>query len=321
MELKIIDANQNYNKITRANMETYLSASAQVDMLKSMIIGPFEKALKEDTSYNNENIPKAKIALEKRIGNHNFKFDIKPSTNPKYGEVYDEMNQYLSELGRGNSEGRRRDGVRTTEEGTYILLDDVIDNLNTSIDNNTEPSVEIKIKTSNGKDSQQLTRTVLELDYTRDYSIVKGEGAGHNARNYIEAKKIVKNVESVITKPFDAAVKEQTGFSKENIPADVEYSKNSVGNVLCYVVSSPSDSVKYAKVMDGFINHIEVLSEETTKQKSAMPELKRLDGRAYVNLANLTETLDALKDNNTTETLRQNVKYLRKPKDDKIIVE
>jgi len=60
-------------------MEVYLSAKAQIEMLTTMIIAPFEKQLKEDTGYSDDNVPKSKETLVRRIGNHMFKLEVKPT--------------------------------------------------------------------------------------------------------------------------------------------------------------------------------------------------------------------------------------------------
>lgn len=309
-KLKIIDNQNDYSRIDAANLETYLSAEAQVNMLKTMIIEPFEKNIKKDTGYSKEKRPTSKKTLEKRIGSHNFKLEVKPTKNPKYSEVYDEMDKYFTGLGKSAEDSRRRDGIRNTQEGTFVLLEDIADNLNKAIEKSFDPGVEIKIIPSKGKDSEELTRSVLEFDYSRDYGALKKD----NARDYIEAKKIVSKANKVILKPFDGAVKARIGFSRDNMPADVVYSKNPIGDVLCYVVSSPASSVSYGKVIGCFSSYVGGLCGQGG-------DVKMFNRKAYVSLKKISKGLESIKAAHTSTTLRQSVSYLKRPQDDKIIIE
>ncbi|MFA6089374.1 MAG: hypothetical protein WC755_05895 [Candidatus Woesearchaeota archaeon] len=319
--LKIVSPDRDYSKINKPNMETYLSAQAQVEMLKTLIMDPFEDNLKDSTGFSKEKLPKEKQNIEKRIGNHMFYIEVKPTSSPKYGECYNFMNNYLNGLMHGNLEGRKREGVRTTEEGAFVLLEDVLNNFNNSIQESIQPSVEFKIKTSKGstkRKAEELTKTVLSLDYDRDYSALVSE----NAKYYIESKKIVKGISDIILNPFQNSVKDASGFTKSNIPLEVKYTKTPVGNVLCYVVSSPADSVSYGKIVSDFMDYIgEIMQHADENQKSGISELRRFDGKVFVKLPVLVEKLSAIKGSYTNNSLRQNVSYLRRPKDDKIMIE
>jgi hypothetical protein len=319
---KIVGKENNYGKVNVPNMGIYLSASAQVEMLEAMIIKPFEEQLKKDTGYSEQKIPKEKKSEQRRIGNHMFYIDIKPTQTQKYAEVYNAMERYIQGLEQCVAHGRRREGLRTANgEESYMLLEDVVDHLHQSIADNTKPNVEIKIKTSKGKEDKEVTKAVLQLDYTRDYSKTEGKGAADNARDYIEAKKIASSIDAIITKPFEKAVKDATGFSKDSIPSVVVYTKNPVGNVLCYGVSSPADNVSYGKIVNTIIGYVDSMSEEAGKEKSSVPELKHFDGKAFVSVAALNKKLEESKKDNTATTIRQTINYLRRPKDDKIIIE
>jgi len=315
---KVITPDRDYSKINRENMETYLSAAAQLEMLSTMVITPFETALKTETGYSKENIPAEVKTLDKRIGNHMFYFTVTPTSSPSYAAVFDEVSTYIEGLKQGSEEERRRDGVRTSEEGVFVRLDDLVARYNDSVDANTEKGVKIEIRTSKGKKSKELTEAVLELDYARDFS----ETTAANARDYLEAKKIYDAVKGVVVDPFEKAVKEQPGRTKDNVADDeICYDKFTVGNVLCHIVSSRAESVKYGKILDGFRAYLEGIAAMSEEQRSSTPELRRFDGKAYVSLDSAAGTLAGLKSANTSPTLRQNVHYLRKPKEDRIIVE
>ena len=318
---KIVSSGNSYHTINPANMETYLSAAAQVELLETMVIGPFEDQLKKDTGFGKNKIPKKRESIERRIGNHMFYIDIKPTTKPKYGEVFNAMTAYIDGLKQGRLEGRKRDGVRTIDGGSYVSLDDLMANLDIFVGESMQPSAEFSIRTSKGKRSKDITQSVLQLDYSRDYGRTEGQGAAANARDYIEAKKIVNDVTSVITKPFEASVRNATGFGKDNIPSEVIYTKTPVGNVLCYCVNSPAENISYGKVMADFKKYLAEIAEETKNPRSAMVELRRAEGKDYVNLSILHLMLNQMKESNTATTIRQNISYLRRPKDDKIIVE
>ena len=91
---------------------------------------------------------------------------------------------------------------------------------------------------------------------------------------------------------------------------------------MCYAVNSPTDSPSYGKIVDDFIKYLDGLTEESSGNlKSAIPELRHFDGKAFVKPTALTKNLNKIKEDRTTSTIRQNISYLRRPRDDKIIIE
>lgn len=315
IQMQIIGWNALCDKLTDENIELYLSASAQVELLEKVVVGPFESALKDMTGYGKDKMPDGKEIVERRAGNHVIKVEVKPSTSVSYSTVYEAMVNFLNGLKEGVETGRKRHGVRVVENGAYTLLDDVVDKLGDEIRYNTSKGVSQKILTSAGKDSIETSLRTAYVDVTDDFSEVKGP----NATIYIEAKKQIDGINKGIIKPFERAIKGTIGFSKENLPDGVKYTKLVIGDVLVYCVSSKADSVRYASIVEGLNVYIGGLAAELDNPKCVSPEVRRFDGNGYISIDAVLGKAKEFKEGFTEPTLRQSISYLRLPRPDKVI--
>jgi len=307
LKIKFFDSEKKCEKLTRKNLETYLSANSELELLKKVVIDPFETSLKEFVGYNDGNIPDEKKDIEAQIGRYKFNVEVKPTTTAAYAKVFNDVQDYASGLIQGAEFGRKREGVRTIDSQPHVLLDDIVDVLNDSIKNNTSSDVSKKIKPL--MKNAELTEKFFEVSINDNYNDLNDA----NARTYLECRSQSEKIKKHITSPFVKAVKEDIGFSKNNIPGEVTYTKNPLGNALIYAVSSEADNITYGGIVDDMIQYIDEVQE--------FGNFRTLEGKRYLNLHDLTKTFDRFKDQHTDQSLRQSISYLRLPKPDAYIID
>lgn len=303
MEIKYFDTTKKCDKLTKINLETYLSASSELELLKKVIIDPFEIALKDSIKYDENNIPGKKLDLEKSVGRYKFNIEVKPNTTAAYANVFNDISNYTTGLIKGVEQNKRREGIRTIDSKPHVLLDDLVDVMNQSLRNNTKMDVSKKIKQ---KSEVEVTDKFFSIDIEANYSNL----VDSNARTYLECKTQSSRIKEYIASPFEKAVKGKIGFTKDNIPSEVTYSKFSLGNALIYGVSSKADNIKYAKIVDDMIDFVE------------SPDNVRIsDGKEFMNIKLFNKKLDKFKEMRTADSLRQSISYLRLPKADTYVIE
>ena len=203
----------------------------------------------------------------------------------------------------GIEQNKRREGVRNIDQKPYVLLEELVDIFNQSVENNTKNVVSKKIK---AKTEVEASDKFFDLSLTRDY----GTLTDSNARTYLECKTQSDRLKKSISSPFTAAVKKRIGFDKTNLPDEVTYSKIPLGNTLIYAVSSKADNISYANIVDDIITYVENTDI-----------MRTVESRLFMNLEDFNKSSESSKQNNTKDSLRPTISYLRLPKADNNLIE
>jgi hypothetical protein len=90
-----------------------------------------------------------------------------------------------------------------------------------------------------------------------------GHVTEHNAEIYRLAKEQLKLLSAKVTKPFNAALKAQTGFSAEHLPTEMTVDSFGVGRYIFMVTSIPKRDVKYGEAAKAFIAHVRQCQENS----------------------------------------------------------
>ena len=314
IQIRLIDGNQRIETLDRKAAELYLSAKEQVDLLDEIVISPFEQALKRETGYGKENPPAQKEASRISAGKYAFNIESTPSSSTAYAGIISRMNVFLEDIANCNGNGIKRAGVRTLEDTPYIQLSEINEKLDDLFRENTTETVSQKVKDKDKKETLVEMLQTLELYFRQGYETLNTD----NAHTYIVAKNQKKKIKSAVIEPFESLVKESTGLSKENPPAQTEVLRQVIGNILCQTASIPYEEISYGEVFKGFSAYLTDLSSEA--ERSQRPELRRFNSDDYVSINALQQKISKLTRENTKQGLRQSTDYLRLPKDEKLVV-
>jgi len=111
-----------------------------------------------------------------------------------------------------------------------------------------------------------------------------------------QQRSFVRSIDSAISK----ALKVSSGWSKENIPDELQKTEFNYGGVEGEIASKPTSSVSHKSIYDGFSRYIS--------------DKFNLDRRRFINIQNTITRLDDLIGESTKATLEQKVKLYNRDK-------
>lgn len=283
-----------------------------MSFLENEVIKPFEAALKEKTGFSDENIPVAATTKKLNLDGIVFSITSEPTTKrPSYGDIYEKLTTYLSIVEQEYNQGTRKEGVLTIDSMPYIAVENVLNKILEWKDEVLDKGVKqtINFKLPEEIEDENLKSLAVGLV---DYSVINPA----NAKTYVRAK-MMKQDAAEITGDFEGKLKEQTGFSKENLPENTENSWVQVGDYLFKIQSVPYPSTSYGKVINNLV--------KSDKPKSAgdfclilggkeallenIYDIRIRDDSKYVSLASLNSRINELKTINTENTLSQKIAF------------
>lgn len=292
------------NALTKENAQLFYTAERYSLPVLKGVVSEFEDALKTELGFS-EKVPKKTV--EKRIKRGNIAFTVKqtPTSNPSYQAIGERVGQYLTDIQELNEEGRRREGVRTIDGEAHLLLEDLVEKMDELQKEFANKGSRTNIKYSEMRKDPDLSR-MLDLE-PGTYGKVTGE----NAKTYRVAKEQVKLLGKKVTNPFKNAIKEATGYSKDNVPAETQYDMFGVGDYIFMVVTAPKKEVKYGEAAKFILNMIDEPDEGFARQR---------DGNIYVPVGKLVETYDQIVEECTNTIVQQDIKVMPEPKYDQVLV-
>ena len=287
-----------------------------IPLLKKRVISPFETLLKDATGYSNENLPSGKQITDIECGNMEFRVTSEQRTKrPALVEVYSGTQDFLDFVSTGHADGVRRRGVRTFEDKPYIELSDVltqVDELRAGVTTD-EVKQSIKARTKANDNWPLIVPLTVPLELTES-----------DAQLYINAQVLSNQLYNSAVKPFETALRSQTGYSRDNVPSEVKAKWVQVGHHLFEVQSIPEQTVRYAAVVDGLVKPApERLTSrskvgELVRLRERLPldlgvreayDLQEVSGKQYVSVSGIQDRLNSLKEENTNSSLNQRIAY------------
>ncbi|MBI4149850.1 hypothetical protein HY488_00440 [Candidatus Woesearchaeota archaeon] len=250
VEVTTIDMVGEARELTPEAVRQYFLASLRVvPFLQRRVINPIEEALKVLPGFTDEKRPDpSPNEYRHKMGDVTFTVTTKATTKtPSYQEVYDDLNNYLAFLRMEKEDGKQVPCVRTIEDRLYVQLNDVL----VHIDAFTDKVIKEGISQSLGyvappRLEENLNTLVVPL---RNYrKLPPGSGA-----MYVQASLFAERAKELAIVPFERALKEESGYSKLNIPAETEESYIQVGPHLFCVQSIPSNNPDYKGIIDALV--------------------------------------------------------------------
>jgi hypothetical protein len=314
MNVITIKKPQRFEKLDSTAAENYFRLrEGGISFLENEVIKPFEAALKEKTGFSDENIPD--IAATKKLNLDGIVFSItsEPTTKrPSYGEIYEKLTTYLNIINEEYDQGTRKEGVITIDSLPYISAENILTKILEWKDEVLDRGVKqtIKFKLPEEIEDENLKSLAVGLV---DYSAINPA----TARTYVRAK-IMKLDAAEIISDFEGKLKDQTGFSKENLPENTENSWVQAGDYLFKIQSVPYPSTSYGKIIND-------LAKSSDNLKSAgdlclmldgkeallenIYEIRTRDDSKYISLRSLQSRISKLTEKNTENTLGQKITF------------
>ena len=280
--------------------------------LEDLVLGPFEKALKEKTEYD-DNSPPAKETVS------NFKFDSatftivsSPSTKrPSYKDICTNLNKFIEVLVK-YKENAKVPGIITIENEYHLQLQAIMDKIKEWKDNVTSGGVSQSI--SYECDEKIKGCSSIPIDILHSYVKVDEE----NSLVYIKSDIVYNwNKENIIT-PFEKKLKERIEYTKENAPAETKYDIIPIEEYFFQLITVPTTEVKYGEILNGLI--YDTPGGKVTKKTGVLTKILRgaedgelskikkvRDGQIYISIDWLSQKIKDLTAEATDKNIRQSI--------------
>lgn len=245
---------QRLEGVSEASFFRYINWEEDKKELDKRIIKKFEEGLFGKLGYSDYDRPNEKKEDEIQIGNITFNVTTIPTTKrPSYKEVVEEFERYLNFLNEDKQQKITRKGVRTINQTSYIILDDLENKINKSLEEIREGREGITQSVSDIKGNSEtlkLTPETIFIVFNWNYNAL----TEHNSRIYVCAKNIIKEGNDRVGK-FDRLLLEDSlkmlgceGNPKELVVLSYPYE-----NVTLTHHIQPISTPKYKDVIEGLI--------------------------------------------------------------------
>jgi hypothetical protein len=316
LERITIEALPKFSGLNEASVENYAKAKLTFrPILANRILLPFYRLLTKQTGFSDKNLPKDTTEETYKFGDVTFTVESSRTVKrPKLAKVYEGMVDYLTFIKEGHAVGINRKGVRTFDDKPFILLEDVTEKLASLRASVTEESLTQKLSYDwNIKENNNLVVPLsTEITLSEPWALL-----------YVGAEVIDAYLQKEVIKAFEDRLKENTGYSKTNVPDELTTNLFQVGQHLFEVQSKPEQTPKYATILDTVGKP---LKGRYTK-RSKVGDLERIregldlktelcdarsdsgaKGNKYVSVGGILQRLQELKEEYTNPSLNQFVK-------------
>lgn len=295
-----------------------------VKLLDTVIINPFEASLKERVGFSDDNRPNEEIVTKVTIDRIGFSVITTPTTKrPQYAKLYDSLVKYITHIEEEHQRIGRLKDISIIDSEPFILIDLLFDKIMSLREDAMEgkegvtQTIDIDPKTV---PNDVIGATAIAVDVSR-FAKVEAEGSG---RLYVMAKNIRKAHQDNINN-FETLLKMRTGFSKENLPSRTEESViTDIPSYLFIVTAIPTTTTKFNEIIKGLIHETD--SGKVTKKTGLLikamnnpkdPEVEDIvrvkDGKIFVSIRGLRNSLDTLRKKNTEKGLKFEILPLHDP--------
>ena len=303
MTLEMPNEAQQLNEESAGN---YFRARLQIlPFLKNEVIDPIEKAVKENTEWNDKKRPKKVQEQEVKVGEVVFHVTTTPTTKrPGYKEVYEHTTQYLDTLKRQQTDGVKRKGVVDRDGKTFIGLNYLVDVIAEYKKQVLRAGIAQKLETPLKNPESKIAVPI------RDY----GKLPHQAGEIYQHAKPFHVEAAQRAVKSFVDILEEETGFSKEHVPGEPEHTWKQTDRYLFHIISSPTESVKYGEIMNALLKETKNPGKKTgdfhsfqmgwETQGTRQYDVYRTGGKLFIALKSLEKRIAKLVKTNTTPDVR-----------------
>ena len=258
-----IEVPKPFSGLNEQSAESYFQAVNRSKLLKDFIITPFQNALKDNTGYTKENLPEKKEIEVVELGDHSFNvISERKAKRPQLKTLYNNLTDHMIFLQEHHGDDIKNKATTTLNNLPYIRVNTVLDKIHNLKE--TVFSEDIKQTIEHEGSINDSYKLVIPLNQ----KVLLNESS---ATLYTHSDRIVKEMGTEIIKPFEDTLKEQTGYSKDNIPNEMKKSLVQAGPHLFELKIIPENTVKYAGIFNA-------LTKETKKLTKSTGELIRIRG-------------------------------------------
>ncbi len=326
LEIITIGTLSQYMGLCDESVTSYFKAKyTNIPLLKSLVIDPFEKLLKQETGFSNENVPEKTETTEIKLGDITFLVkNEKKKKKPRTSEVYNSLVDYLEFI---KEEYDAFERVHGSGSPTYAKVIKQGDQIYLSLD-----YILNKIQESQQEVSVDEVKQTISNDYPKSGAFFPIVVSLHSelslsesdALLYVKACLLEKRLKDNCVKPFESTLKKQTSYNKNNVPEETKTKWIQIGQDLFKVQSIPERTVKYSNIFTSLVKKmpkkitIRTKSADLTwiqNDKDLPSEVALLydvmvqDDHKYISIDGFLKRLEQLKQENTKTTLNQKISY------------
>ncbi len=227
-----------FTGLNEENADNYYLAESYVSKLNDLIIKDFESNLKALTEFNNDFLPEKEEGLVEKLGDYKFTIiSNKKTKKPKSSDIFNNFRNYLIVLRNKSTNKIKQEGIIKIKEEPYTSIENLVNEFSNIKKEAAGFSLSQPITydgPSNFHDVLMLPRRDILLNST-------------TAALYVHAKYFAGKLSSVV-KDFETALKEETGYDKNNVPEKTTSVWNQIGKHDFLVKVIRRESVKYASI-------------------------------------------------------------------------
>ncbi|MBS3116966.1 hypothetical protein J4421_05210 [Candidatus Woesearchaeota archaeon] len=292
-----------FDGLNQASADAFYQATLSViPLLRDQIISPFEKLLKENTGFSNENLPADVVMMERTYGPVDFGIESQGrEKRPSYATVVDGLNAFLEHVQDDHGRGIKRRGLRTFDDKPYVEIDAVVEQVE---------------ELRQGVSQQELKQTITYKANVDDLAVIavplvqRVALTESDAVRYVQSRQLEKRIKEGTVEPFTQALREQTGYKKGNVPAEMVNHWVQVGSHLISVQIIPEETVKYAEMLKALMGEGtrrtlpgEFLRIQGERQEIPSEyDVREKEGRRYVSVSGTIQRLQELKREHTKKS-------------------
>lgn len=286
-----------FRQLNEESFRQYYRAKAQVDVLESLVIKPFEEGLKQATGFSDENRPESKTIKFVRLGELEFVVSTIPTEKkPSYKELYQRLSNLLAQISEDKKELELEHVRYEQGHGYLVVADYILSKLNSWREEVTGLGVRQEIDAPEQQPASPL------LVKTRNY----GSLDEHAAKTYVQARAFKVWTEKAVIKPTEEALKKETGYSKANIPEKTDETFLPFGLYIARIISSPVRKTNYAQIIKTMIDDLERVRQGDDELSKVYHAVK-MNSQVYVRLKALSDVLARLEQEATKTDLQQKI--------------
>lgn len=293
--------------LTEQNADFFYTAEYYSAPILKEIVAEFEDALKKESGLVGKVLKEQKERTITR-GDLTFTVTATPSTKTSYMEVGRAIDQYLTDLQSASDSGIKREGIRRIDEQPHISIDEVVGKMQQLIAENSNPCTGFSIDYTKMREDPAKTLKLIAVQPG-----TFGKVTEENAKAYRLAKEQLKLMAKKVTGAFKDVLKQETGYSVDNLPPEMAVDSFGVGRYIFMVKTIPKTDVEYGKAAKDFIQHLQDCQETSEG-------VKERDGMDYVAIKDLVEEYRALLVNYSKPVIEQRIELLPNPVFDQVLV-
>jgi hypothetical protein len=238
----------------QAIKEYFRAVKGTLPLIKDNILDPTEDRLKQLPGISLENYDGSVSRKNFHRGSVMVEVETKPQTHrPKYEEVVSKVLSYLGHVDLGHE---NPSVVRVAGDDLYLaasaLQKYVVDLVEVSKEGKSGFSQKIEI--AHRAPAMSLEADVLQVPVIPEArSVLEMEVTEDEVIHYLRAKEFVDTLKARVSNPVAGYLELNTGFSKENPPAEHTIKAYQFGSIAVHVEITPYKTTSYGKVIDTLV--------------------------------------------------------------------